>query len=62
MTCKYGTTLGGCDEHTVNSCVRLGECPSAETMVGVLERISQSESPVGEKAITNWQGRKAVRR
>jgi hypothetical protein len=25
-----------CDERTVNNCVRLGECPSAETTVGVL--------------------------
>jgi len=46
---------------TVNSCVRLGECPSAETIVGVLQWISQSVIPVEKEASTNWQGRKAVR-
>jgi hypothetical protein len=29
-------TGSGCDERTVNNCVRLGEYPSAETTVGVL--------------------------
>ena len=40
-----------CSERTVNNCVRLGECPSAETTVGVLLYISQSVSPIEKEAI-----------
>ena len=64
MTCKYHATaprLGGWGDCTVNNCVRLGECPSAETIVGVLRQRSQSVTPIQKEASTNRQVHKAVR-
>ncbi len=42
MTHKSARPLSDCDEHTVNNCVRFGEYPSAETIVGVLQPIVSS--------------------
>lgn len=47
--CRTALTGSSCDEPTVNNCVRLGECPSAETTVGVLLEISQTVFP-------KWEG------
>lgn len=55
--------LSGLNNRTVSSCVRLGEYPSAETMVGVLRQISQFMRPMGgtSRVNTSWQDHKAIR-
>lgn len=47
--------LGRLNKRTVSSCVRLGECPSAETMVGVLEHKSQSMRLVWKEAESQYK-------
>ena len=43
------------NERTVNSCVRLGECPRAETMVGVLGHKGQSMNPIEKETESQYK-------
>ena len=43
--------LGDCDDCTVNNCVRLGEYPSAETMVGVLQQTVSPRAQLRRKQV-----------
>ena len=52
------------DGRTVSSCVRLGEFPSAETMVGVLQHEGHLCAQLRRKLKlhTSWQDHKPVKR
>jgi len=43
------------NEHTVSSCVRVVECPSPETMVGVLPHKGQSIHPIGKEIESQYK-------
>jgi len=55
MTFRYHTTSWQIDKRTVSSCVRVEECPSAETMVGVLRHKGQSMRPIGKEIESQYK-------
>jgi len=55
MTFKSHVATWRKNERTVSSCVWEGECPSAETMVGVLQHKGQPMRPVGKEVESQYK-------